>query len=241
MRVGSRAALLALAVTALVLGVDCLARTVGARSPAIYRVDTRSRVIALTFDDGPDPRWTPTVLRLLAREHAHATFFLIGTRALAFPAYVRAELAAGDQVGDHTWSHPDLTDLSRARVEREIARGAWAVERAGAPRPVFFRPPLGWSDHTVAAVARADHLRTILWNVAVEHYVDHASEAIALERLLHAIRPGSIVLAHDGGAVDRSRTIAVLPLLLQDLARRGYRLTTVSALLAAGTPETTRG
>jgi peptidoglycan/xylan/chitin deacetylase (PgdA/CDA1 family) len=223
------------------MAVDGLPGSARRTSPAIFRVAVRSRVIALSFDDGPDPRWTPTVLRVLARHRAHATFFVIGARAFAFPVYVRRELAAGDEIGDHTWSHPDLSELPRARVEKEIASGAAAIEWAGAPRPTLFRPPFGFFDDTVATVARADGLRMILWNLAVEHYVDHAGERVALARLLHAIRPGAIVLAHDGGTVDRSRTIAALPLLLDELAARGYRFTTVSALIAAGRPEATRG
>lgn len=207
---------------------------------AIYRVAVRSRVIALSFDDGPDPRWTPIVLRVLARYHAHATFFLVGAHARAFPGYVRAELAAGDEIGDHTWSHPVLTRLPRVGIEHEIARGAAALERAGAPSPKLFRPPYGSTDETVGGIVRAAHLRMVLWNVGVEHYVDHAREPVALRQLLRAIRPGSIVLAHDGGGVDRNRTIAALPLLLGALAEHNFQFTTVSSLLRAGRPETTR-
>ncbi len=202
--------------------------------PPIARVVTRDRVIALTFDDGPDPRWTPAVLRLLARYHARATFFLIGARATAFRGLVRDELAAGDELGNHTWSHPDLRQLPPARIEWELQSGARAIERAGAPPPRLFRPPMGWTNEIVDALAEAQGSRTILWTVAVEHFVDHESRPLAVRRLLQLIRPGTIVLAHDGGSVNRSRTIAALPALLEGLAERGYRFTTVSNLLELG-------
>jgi peptidoglycan/xylan/chitin deacetylase (PgdA/CDA1 family) len=195
--------------------------------------------VALSFDDGPDPRWTPSVLATLARYHAHATFFLVGSRVDAFPGFVRAELVAGDEIADHTWSHPLLTRLSRGAVQEQIERGAAALERAGAPVPTLFRPPYGKTDPTIDDAVRADHLRLVLWNVAVEHYVDHATEQAALHTLLRLIGPGAVILAHDGGG-DRSRTIALLPLLLDQLAHRGYRFATVSTLLASGRPETTR-
>ena len=234
------ARLAAAAGAALTLGAGLAGSSSGGGS-AVYRVAVRSRLIALSFDDGPDPRWTPTVLRVLARYHAHATFFVVGTQAGAFPRYIRSELAAGDEVGDHTWSHPVLTRLARADVRQQIGRAAAVVERDGAPSPKLFRPPYGSTDATVDDVVRADHLRLVLWDVAVEHFVDHVRRRIALGQLLRAIHPGSIVLAHDGGAVDRSRTIAVLPLLLGSLAERGYRFATVSRLIASGRPETTRG
>ncbi len=220
-------------------GLEGLAGIAGRGGSAVYEVSVHSRVIALSFDDGPDPRWTPRVLRLLARYRAHATFFVVGSRVRAYPGLVRAEVASGDEVGDHTWSHPLLTPLSRRQVGQEIGAAAAAIEATGAPAPTLFRPPYGRSDGTVVAAVRSARMRVILWNVALEHYVDHAPERVALAELVRLIRPGTILLAHDGGG-DRSRTLALLPPLLDALTSWGYQFTTVSALLASGDPETFR-
>ena len=139
------------------------------------------------------------------------------------------------------------TYLTRARF------GAWeedsalvpadyvrAVERAGAPRPLFFRPPLGWSGATVGAVAWASHLRTIPWNVAVEHYVDHAGEVSPSGVCCGQSGPDRSCSPTTEAGPDRSRTIALLPQLLEQLHERGYRVTTPSALLSTGTAQAAR-
>src|SRR5437763_10715233 len=119
------------------------------RKGAVVRVDTHQRLVALTFDDGPDPRWTPRVLDLLREYHAHATFFEVGKNVVAHPDLVHAVLADGNEVGDHTWDHPDLDLMSPAQVDQEIERGADAIRQVGAPAPRYFRPPKGLTDEAV--------------------------------------------------------------------------------------------
>ena len=215
-------------------GLAALAATAvavqGKGTGPLRAVALRERAVALTFDDGPDPRYTPVVLRLLAREEAHATFFLIGRRALAQRALLRAELAAGDEIGDHTLDHAILTRLSPGAAAREITAGASAIVAAGAPRPTLFRPPLGKLDATVTREVSAARLRIVLWSVAVERETDHNPTARAVSDLLRKIRPGAIVLAHDGGPPDRRGTLAALPALLRELRARGYRIVTVGEL-----------
>ncbi|MGI9034021.1 MAG: polysaccharide deacetylase family protein [Acidimicrobiales bacterium] len=203
----------------------------------VFGVRTNQHLVALTFDDGPDPRWTPQVLALLHRFHATATFFDVGRQVLARPDLVQAELAAGNQIGDHTWSHPDLATLSPSAVQAEIAKGADALRSAGAPEPHLFRPPYGYTDEAVGVLADASQYRTVFWNLTVERFVDHADGvAGGVARMLTRVRPGTIILAHDGGVPDRSRTLAALPLLLGGLASRGYRVVDVDTLLRAASP-----
>lgn len=219
-------------VAAGLVALAAMAAAVEGGAPGPLRsVQLDERAVALTFDDGPDPRYTPVVLRLLARYGAHATFFLIGSRALAQRALLRAELAAGYEIGDHTLDHSTLTRLSPAAAGREIAAGASAIAAAGAPRPTLFRPPLGELDAAVVRDAAADRLRVVLWSVAVERETDHDPTATAVSDLLRKIRPGTIVLAHDGGPPSRAATLAALPSLLRELRARGYRIVTVSELL----------
>lgn len=202
--------------------------------PPLSSVHTTGRLVALTFDDGPDPRWTPEVLDLLRRSNASATFFVTGLNAVAHSDLVGAEVNGGNEIGDHTWSHPDLRTLAAPAIESEIVRGGAGIRAAGAPAPQLFRPPYGESDDAVAVVADAEGYRTVLWSLALEHYVDHTPDlAGGVEALLDRVHPGSIILAHDGGVPNRGRTLQALPLLLAGLKAQGYRVVDVSTLLAA--------
>lgn len=204
------------------------------KSTTVVDVPTTQRLVALTFDDGPDPRWTPQVLELLHRHNATATFFDTGLNAMARPDLVAAEVEAGDGVGDHTWSHPHLTKLPPPAIDAEIVKGAGAIQRAGAPAPHLFRPPYGASNEAVGVLAGAEGYRTVLWSLALDHYLSHTSDTTgAVAALLDRVRPGSIILAHDGGVPDRARTLQALPMLLRGLEARGYRIVDVDTLLAA--------
>jgi peptidoglycan/xylan/chitin deacetylase (PgdA/CDA1 family) len=205
-----------------------------ATANAVFRVQTDRKVVAFTFDDGPDPRWTPTVLQLLRLHKAKATFFLIGQDALAHPDLVAEEMAAGCEIGNHTFDHPDLELLPPDEVDQEIEKGADAVQQAGAPRPTLFRPPRGLTDEVVGVLADAEKYRTVFWELGVEHFANHMPAQEAAKRLLDSVRPGSIILAHDGGIPNRTHTMQVLPLLLDGLDRMGYRVVDVDELLRLG-------
>ena len=205
---------------------------------AVFRVDTDEPLVALSFDDGPDPAYTPQVLDLLARHHTNATFFAVGINALAHPDLVGRQVAAGHTIGNHTRSHPDLEQLTPEQVAAEIDGGEADIEAAGAPRPNLFRPPKGFTDEVVGVFADAEHYRTIFWDAAVEHYVRHLGVSTGIERLLAKVDRGSIILAHDGGhtpgrpVIDRTSTVQALPLLLDGLDRRGLRVVDVPTLLS---------
>ena len=185
----------------------------------------------LSFDDGPSVRYTPTVLRLLAAHGDHATFFIIGRNAAAAPQLVADEVAAGDEVGNHTWDHPDLRRLPAVDVLHELQQAAAAIQRAGGVDPVLFRPPKGEADAAVAAAAGALGYRTLMWSLSLERYVDHGDVRAGVDRLLGQIRPGAVILAHDGGLPNRDRTMAALSPLLDGLAARGYQVVTAGQLL----------
>lgn len=208
------------------------------RHNALIRVVTAHRLVALTFDDGPDPRYTRPLLRSLKRADAHATFFVVGAAALRHPALVRAEVRAGHEVADHTFDHPRLPSLSARRIAWELAAGARAIERAGAPAPVLSRPPWGFFDERVGAIAAAAHMPLVGWDLALERLIDRHGVRAGVRALAARVRPGSIVLAHDG-RIERRTTVLAVPLLLAALRARGFRVVTVSELLrAAGEPAT---
>lgn len=207
-------------------------------------VHTDLPLVGLSFDDGPDPRYTPHVLALLQKRHLKATFFTIGTNALAYPDLIDQHLEAGHDLANHTYTHPDLGFMTRSAIDAEIERGTTALEQAGAPRPELFRPPRGDARGGVVALAQTDRYRTVFWTQCVERFVHEHDVRHGVARLLTEVKPGSIILAHDSGHVqgghrpvlNRSRTMRALPLLLDGLEAQGLRAVDVATLLKNGTP-----
>jgi peptidoglycan/xylan/chitin deacetylase (PgdA/CDA1 family) len=140
-------------------------------------------------------------------------------------------------VGDHTYRHSLLPSLSTAKARSEIRNGASAIDDLGGTRATLFRPPYGKTTDVVDRLVEAEGMRTVLWSLSLERYVDHQSVATGVARLVGRVRPGAIILAHDGGRSNRSRTLLALPLLIRSLQQRGYRFVTVSQLLGRGIPE----
>ena len=200
---------------------------------AIVAVRTNRPFVALSFDDGPDPRFTPQILRLLAANRAHATFFVIGTRVARHRALARATVAAGNELGDHTRDHLLLPRLGAVALGDQISGGIAAIRAAGLPAPGLLRPPHGFFDRRVsAAVARAG-LQLIGWDAVVERELRRTgSAAAAAAKLARSVHPGSIILAHDG-RLHRGATVATIARLLPALRARGLQVVTVSRLLRA--------
>lgn len=208
-----------------------LFRIVGCRDSArdiAYRGGpTSRRVVAFGFDDGPAPD-TAAFVRMLERAHARATFFVIGRQITAAyrPTLLR-ELRDGDVIGDHTFSHPDLV-LSR-EVRPQLTETADAIRRQTGYTPCVFRPPYGDYDAAVVNVAHSLGLATVSWNVDPADYTQPGAAAIE-QRVLAQVRPGSIVISHDGGG-PRGQTLAAYPGIIRNLRERGYRIVTIPELL----------
>jgi peptidoglycan-N-acetylglucosamine deacetylase len=182
--------------------------------------------VALTFDDGPWPNSTGQILAILTQRQAPATFFVVGRQVQRYPDLVRRELAAGMAVGSHSWSHPQPFDrLPTARIRDEITHGRRVLEPLGA-RPVGFRPPGGAASPTVLATAQELGDRTVLWSVDPADWQPGVTADQLVQRVLAGVRPGAIVLLHDGGG-DRSATVAALPAIIDGLRRLGLTLTVV--------------
>ena len=181
--------------------------------------------VALTFDDGPSPLYTPQVLAVLARYHVPATFFLVGYHVLQYPDLARAEIRAGMTVGDHSFDHPiypPFAALTAEGITTEIARGRDAL-RGLTPPARLFRPPGGSYSPYVIATARRLGMRVVLWSVDPADWVIGTSSARIVARVLGAVRPGSIVIMHDGGG-NRAATVAALPAIITGIRARGLRL-----------------
>ncbi|GGR79114.1 bi-functional transferase/deacetylase [Streptomyces aureoverticillatus] len=204
--------------------------------PASLSVPDRRMV--LTFDDGPDPQWTPKVLDTLAEHDAHAVFFVTGTMASRHPDLVRRMVEEGHEVGLHTFNHPDLSYQSKDRVDRELAQSQLALAGAAGIRTSLFRPPYSSfadaMDNRSWSVARYIGGRgylTVVSDIDSEDWKRPDADEI-VRRATPADGQGAVVLMHDSGG-DRSRTVAALDRLLPQLKARGYEFTELTAALGA--------
>jgi peptidoglycan/xylan/chitin deacetylase (PgdA/CDA1 family) len=208
-----------------------LYRVVGCVSygTAARRQGPARREVAIGFDDGPYPD-TPAFVRMLARNHAQATFFMIGRQITSeYRDTILHELREGDVPGDHTFTHPDLTTLRPSEVRAQLQRTIDAIRTLSDYTPCVFRPPYGDIDASIQRTARSLGLATILWNVDPSDYEQPGVGAIE-RRVLAQVKPGSIIISHDGGG-PRGQTLAAYPHIIAALRRRGYRIVTVLALL----------
>lgn len=212
------------------------------------RVWTTRPLVALTFDDGPDPEYTPRVLDILAHWGARATFFVVGRNAQARPDLLARALQEGHTLANHTMDHLYLDSLTTAAVAAQVDRGQAALRHQGAGSDPWFRPPRGWTSSTVASVTAGRGLRSVFWTDCLEAHAGGrgaaAVGAAAARTVAGAAQPGSVLLAHDGGRItgpnpqriDRSFTVETLPLLLRGLHARGLRPVSLTELVASGLP-----
>jgi peptidoglycan/xylan/chitin deacetylase (PgdA/CDA1 family) len=182
------------------------------------------RCVALTFDDGPGP-YTARLLGMLAAAGVHATFFVVGESAQDFPEEVRAELAQGHEVEDHSWSHPQLTHLDDLQVADQFTRTADEIASLDGQRPTLIRPPYGAVNERVNSVLGAQGAPEILWSVDTLDWLHRDPDSV-YNRAMAGVRPGSIILMHD----IHPTTVEAVPRLLDALKAENYTLVTVSQL-----------
>lgn len=188
--------------------------------------------IALTFDDGPSPKLTPKLLDLLAAHHIKATFFVIGQNVVEHPEVVARAVREGHEIGNHSWSHPDLARMSDEAVRLQLKRTEDAIQNAAGIRPRFLRPPYG---AITARQKRWIHQEfgydIILWDVDPYDW-RRPGPIVVCNRILKETRRGSIVLSHD----IHPGTIEAMPATLDQLESKGFKFVTVSELIAMETP-----
>ena len=210
--------------------------TPSSAKPATYsqaRVD--QPYIAMTFDDGPSAENTPRLLEMLKQRNIKATFFLIGQNVASNPDLVRRILGDGHEIGNHSWTHPQLSKLSDDRVTAEITQTQDAIKNASGFTPTLLRPPYGaitprqreWIENRFG-------LNIILWSVDPLDWKRPGASVIT-QRILSQTRPGAIILSHD----IHKQTVDAMPATLDALIAKGYKFVTVSQLIAMNKPKPT--
>lgn len=178
--------------------------------------------VALTFDDGPNPDTTPRVLEILDQYDAKATFFTLGHKLAGQETLVKRMIDQGNEIGNHTWSHPNLTTLSVEGIKQEITATNQAIEKITHQKPTLMRPPYGAINATVQA---AVGMKEIMWTVDTLDWQSHSTPAI-MKKLKEQLTPGGIILMHD----IHQTSVDALPSVLDYLKSQGYEVVTVSEL-----------
>ncbi|MFF8408869.1 polysaccharide deacetylase family protein [Streptomyces omiyaensis] len=181
------------------------------------------RSMVLTFDDGPDPRYTPAILATLRRHDCRAMFFVCGEMAAAHPDLLREMAADGHVVGNHSWSHPLVPRLRPSRIRDELGSTSEVVERTLGAAPLWYRAPYGaWNRHSFEIGAELG-MEPLAWTVDTLDWKEPGTGTI-VRRVLDGAGPGVIVLSHDAGG-DRSQSVAALRGYLPALLDAGYTVT----------------
>lgn len=201
-----------------------------------WRSDRTSRSIALTFDDGPHPTWTPALLEALAAEDVRATFFVKGTAVTANPR-VHRDSVGHHEIANHTWDHPDLGRLDHDAVAAQIHRCSRAIEDSLGVAPRLFRPPYGHLGGSTILAASEAGMPLVLWSARAREsrFTEHPDGVVA--DLVGQVSKGSIILAHDSGEADRLITLHRVVAIVRQIKDAGYEFVTVSQLLAGSTDD----
>jgi peptidoglycan/xylan/chitin deacetylase (PgdA/CDA1 family) len=216
-------------------GFQTMWPTSQAYGPTFIGLPRGSRLLALTYDDGPNDPYTWRMMEVLERHGVRATFFLLGSFVQQKPEIARALVSAGHAIGIHTWDHPNLIFASAAETRRQLQQTRQAILDATGVDPTIFRPPFGGRRPASLRIARAMGLLPVMWNVTCHDWKPKSAQEIAAlaER---QIQGGDIILLHDGEyhriGVDRSRSVEATDRILSRYKPEGYDFVTIPQMLS---------
>ncbi|MFZ5590927.1 MAG: polysaccharide deacetylase family protein [Bacillota bacterium] len=200
-----------------------------AYTPPVRAVATAEKIAALTFDDGPDPRYALRILQILDEYNVKATFFVIGQAVQEHPELTRLIYQQGHALANHTYTHPGVDSLTLPEYNKQLSRTNHLLQQISGARPVYYRPPKGIVTAEGMEACRRQGLQMVLWTVCLENKNSPTPVEMA-ERAAARTKPGAIILVHDG-RLNRQKSVEALPILLKTLQQKGYSFVTLDYLL----------
>lgn len=197
---------------------------------AISHVKTKEKVVALTYDDGPVPPFTNEILAVLKKHRIQATFFVVGERAEKNPDLIKQMYQQGHELGNHSWSHALMLWKSSRFIREQIQKTDAVLRKLGYNKEIHFRSPYGQKFWSLPKVLAELKKKNILFDVWAWDWDSPGTNKI-VKYVVKGVRPGSIILLHDGCGT-REQTVAASDIIIQRLKEKGYRFVTVSELLA---------
>ena len=206
------------------------------RKNTIFRVDTHDKVVALTFDDGPSPVWTPKILDELKKANIKATFFMLGEHVAKYPEIARRVAQEGHEIGNHTYDHHVLLYYKLDKLTKEIKDTERIIQKTTGQTTRYFRPPKAWLTNEEKKKIESLGYKVVLWSLNSKDWVTFDDKYI-VRYIVRNIRSGDIILFHDSGGVfgteggNRHETVITIPGLVKKLTEKGYKFVTISELL----------
>lgn len=192
---------------------------------------TSQKLVALTFDDGPHQKYTPGILNILRAYNAKATFFIMGGNAKLNPDLIKKEYEAGHEIANHSYTHPNIAHLSAAAIQKELIKCSELINKIINVYPIVFRPPYGATSAAANQVINNMGFKVITWSYMINDYdVNKMTPEIISTSVIKNTRPGAVIVMHDGNG-NREKTVKALPVILKNLADKGYKFVTVAELL----------
>jgi len=206
------------------------------RKGTIYHINAINKLVALTFDDGPSPVWTPKILDELKKAHIKATFFMLGEHVAKYPDIARRVVAEGHEVGNHTYDHHILFYYTLDNLLKEINETQKVIKDKTGVKTKYFRPPKAWLTAEEKKEIEGMGYKIILWSLNSKDWVTFDDKYI-VKYILKNVRPGDIILFHDSGGVftaeggNREETVKTIPGLVEKLREKGFKFVTITELL----------
>jgi peptidoglycan/xylan/chitin deacetylase (PgdA/CDA1 family) len=206
------------------------------RKKSIFRINTTEKLVALTFDDGPSPTWTPKILDELKKANIRATFFMLGEHVAKYPEVARRVAQEGHEIGNHTYDHHVLLYYKPEELVKEIKDAERIIQEATGRTTRYFRPPKAWLTAQEKKTIEELGYKVILWSLNSKDWVTFDDKYI-VKYIARNVKSGDIILFHDSGGVfsteggDRHETVKTIPRLVEKLHRMGYNFVTVGELL----------
>jgi len=206
------------------------------RKDTIYRVPLRDKVVALTFDDGPSPKWTPLILDELKKAGVKATFFMLGEHVAKYPQVARRVALEGHEIENHTYTHHVLLYYKPYELVKELRDAEKIIRDVTGVTTRYFRPPKAWLTDPEKIQLQEMGYKVVLWSLNSKDWVTF-DDKYMIKYILHYVRPGDIILFHDSGGTfsteggDRHETVLAISRVIERLKERGYSFVTVSQLV----------